>query len=135
LFSGGQTKTLRQSRVVGQFFISIALIIVTMLVNEQMQFMRNKDLGINKEYSLVVKNYRTPGRSAGYFFEQQLADQAAVTSASYTSHTIPGSHYTTFLKQPGETQDHVMAVFWADYERDNVLEIEMLERRYFDRDH
>lgn len=28
-----------------------------------------------------------------------------------------------------------MAVFWADYEHDDVLEIEMLEGRYFDRDH
>lgn len=96
--------------------------------------MRTKNLGINKEYSLVVRNTGLLGDQRD-IFKQNLIGQASVTSASYTSHTIPGSQYTTFLKRSGDAEDHVTAVFWADYEHDDVLEMNMVEGRYFDREH
>ncbi len=134
LSTGRKTKILRQSLIVGQFFISIGLIICTLLINEQMQFIRTKNLGINKEYSLVVRNTGLLGDQRDVF-KQNLIGQASVTSASYTSHTIPGSQYTTFLKRSGDAEDHVTAVFWADYEHDDVLEMNMVEGRYFDREY
>ena len=134
LSTGRKTKILRQSLIVGQFFISIGLIICTLLINEQMQFMRTKNLGINKEYSLVVRNTGLLGDQRD-IFKQNLIGQASVTSASYTSHTIPGSQYTTFLKRSGDAEDYVISVFWADYEHDDVLEMNMVEGRYFDREH
>jgi putative ABC transport system permease protein len=53
----GQSKGawLRNGLVVFQFFISIVLIVGTLVVGEQMQFMQNKSLGYNKEQVLVVE--------------------------------------------------------------------------------
>lgn len=46
---------LRNGLVVFQFFISIVLIVGTMVVAEQMQYMQNKSLGYNKEQMLIVE--------------------------------------------------------------------------------
>jgi putative ABC transport system permease protein len=46
---------LRNGLVVFQFFISIILIVGTLVVTEQMQFMQSKSLGYNKDQILVVE--------------------------------------------------------------------------------
>ncbi len=53
----GQAKGawLRNGLVVFQFWISIILIVGTVVVSEQMQFMQNKSLGYDKEQVLVVE--------------------------------------------------------------------------------
>ncbi len=46
---------LRNGLVIFQFFISIVLIVGTVTVREQMQYMQNKSLGYNKEQVLVIE--------------------------------------------------------------------------------
>ncbi|WP_431217279.1 hypothetical protein ACQ86N_23775 [Puia sp. P3] len=46
--------SLRKGLVVFQFIISVTLIVSTVVINDQMQYMRNKDLGFNKEAQIVV---------------------------------------------------------------------------------
>ena len=46
---------LRNGLVVFQFFISIVLIVGTLVVSDQMRFMQNKELGYNKEQLLIVE--------------------------------------------------------------------------------
>ena len=46
---------MRKGLVVFQFFASVALISGTIIVYEQLQFMRNKDLGINIHQTLVLE--------------------------------------------------------------------------------
>jgi putative ABC transport system permease protein len=45
---------LRQLLVVGQFVISIVLIVCTFIVNDQIEFIRNKRLGFDKEQVLIA---------------------------------------------------------------------------------
>ena len=45
---------LRKGLVVFQFAISIALIAVTIIVYRQLNYMRNKDLGFNKEQEIII---------------------------------------------------------------------------------
>jgi putative ABC transport system permease protein len=55
-FTGNQKgKWIRNGLVVFQFWISIILIIGTLVIGEQMEFMRNKSLGFDKEQVLVVE--------------------------------------------------------------------------------
>ena len=46
--------SLRKGLVVFQFIISVTLIVSTVVINDQMQYMRNKDLGFDKEAQIVV---------------------------------------------------------------------------------
>lgn len=45
---------LRKSLIVGQFFASITLIICTIAITRQMDYLRSKDLGFSKEHVIVV---------------------------------------------------------------------------------
>jgi putative ABC transport system permease protein len=53
--SNASGSLLRNSLVVFQFLISIVLIVGTLVVNDQMKFMRNKSLGYDKEQTVVVE--------------------------------------------------------------------------------
>ncbi len=52
-FTGGKN-TLRKTLIVGQFAISIFLIIYTIIILQQMHFMQTKNLGYDKEHIVVL---------------------------------------------------------------------------------
>lgn len=124
---------LRQSLVVGQFFISIGLISCTILVNEQLQYMQNRNLGINKEQSIVLTNTTRLDNNQEAFKEDLLQD-SRVISASYSNFTIPGTNNVTIFQRPTTDIDYVMAMYFADFEHQEALGFEMKEGRYFNRD-
>ncbi|GGA81422.1 ABC transporter permease [Puia dinghuensis] len=51
--AGGNT-TLRQTLIVAQFVISLFLIISTVVILQQMHYIRNKDLGYDRDHVLVI---------------------------------------------------------------------------------
>ena len=55
---------LRKGLVISQFTISIALIISTIIVFLQMQFMRSQDLGFSKDQEMVINSNGDPARDA-----------------------------------------------------------------------
>lgn len=84
---------LRKSLVVTQFSISVALIISTILVFNQLQFMRTKNLGFAKEQLVVLSapeiglDSTYKNRKAGYFND---ISQLSFVKKSCTSGTYPG---------------------------------------------
>jgi putative ABC transport system permease protein len=52
--TGTSGARLRQLLVVGQFVISIVLIVCTLIVNDQIEFIRHKQLGFDKEQVLIA---------------------------------------------------------------------------------
>ena len=80
--SGNKNSLFRNSLVVLQFSISIVLIICTILVNEQMRFISNKNLGFDKENVIVIENGRQLG-SNNSVFKNELLKNAEVLSVSY----------------------------------------------------
>jgi len=61
---------LRNGLVVFQFFISIVLIVGTMVVTEQMQYMQNKSLGYDKEHVLVIERVFALNDKAQTFIDE-----------------------------------------------------------------
>ncbi len=55
---------LRQGLVVGQFTASIAMIVCTIVIGQQMNYFKNKDLGYNKEQVVVVQTNLQPKQAA-----------------------------------------------------------------------
>ncbi len=51
---GARGATLRRILVTFQFVVTIVLFICTMVVNRQMKYLRDKDLGFNKENLVVI---------------------------------------------------------------------------------
>ena len=93
--TSAQGSSLRKTLVVVQFTISVVLVIGTYAVYEQLSFMRNKDLGFNKEQILVVKGPAltdsTYGRRA-QLFRQILLKHPSVSQVAY-SNSIPAKSF------------------------------------------
>ena len=81
----GKSISLRSGLVVFQFFISIALIIGTTVVYQQIKFIQSKDLGYTKDQLLIMRNTWSLGKNEEAFRQQILQDPRvlSVSSAGY----------------------------------------------------
>jgi putative ABC transport system permease protein len=110
----GQHKSpLRNSLLVFQFLISFCIIIFTFTVNRQISYLRNKDLGFDKENLLVINNIsQLKSRNV---FKEEVNKNAAIISSTLSSHIPSGSgHGELFRKMQGEQEDFIMSLIDAD---------------------
>jgi putative ABC transport system permease protein len=96
LSKSSSNANLRRSLVVIQFAISMVMMICTAVVYRQLQFMRNKDLGFNKEGVISLK-IDADGDFRGKLFalKNEIKKDPSVISVS-TSNNIPGSSGVNF---------------------------------------
>ncbi len=98
---GMRSGLVRSALVVVQFSVSIALIIGTIAVNQQLKFIRNTKIGFNKDQILVIKDAYGLGDQVRAFKTEVLKDSRIVSG------TISG-----FLPVTGTNRsDHT---FWPD---------------------
>jgi putative ABC transport system permease protein len=80
---------LRQALVVGQFSISIVLIIATLITFRQLQFMNDRDLGYNKDQIITMQFY--PELIPTYdAFYNELLNHSAIANIGRSSRTPTG---------------------------------------------
>lgn len=98
LSSGARGSMLRRILVVGQFTISIILIVCTLVVYRQLDFMKNKKLGFQPEQKLVIPirggisiqdNYET--------IKHQLDQHPNVLGATASSYIMGGNFDTQYI--------------------------------------
>ena len=91
--AGFKSSWLRSGLVVFQFIISIGLIIGTLVIYRQLTYIRNRDIGFNREEVLVVQNAYTAG-DAIRPFRQSLLGLSGVVDATLTNNlpTNPGNY-------------------------------------------
>jgi putative ABC transport system permease protein len=99
---------LRSGLVVFQFFISTSLIIATMVVYRQLNYMQNIKLGYDKEQVLVINDAYSLGNNIDAF-KQQLLRDPRVANATVTG-TVPGSANMDgtqiYAKEFNDKQEH-----------------------------
>ncbi|SDD82374.1 putative ABC transport system permease protein [Dyadobacter soli] len=107
---------LRKGLVTVQFAISITMIIATIVVYTQLDFMRNYDLGFSKEQTVVIEAGNGRHRDA---FEASIQDYAGVKSAA-ASAAVPGGWnpqaYSKLENKSGEMQAGNMDVYRVDFD-------------------
>ncbi len=104
--SASRNTTLRHVLVLFQFAISIALLISTVIVQQQLTYFMNKDLGFNKEQVVVVKT-PAPLGVRGAPFKDALRQNPAILEVS-GSNTLPGRFFASCLVQPEEFDKSVI---------------------------
>jgi putative ABC transport system permease protein len=116
--SSGKGLMLRKSLVIAQFSISIFLIIATVIVYSQLNFMQNQQLGFQKNHKLVI-DFQFDERimQHGDAIKQQLASIPGV-SAQSLSGCIPGTpnhQFNTILENHnGEKQEIRTDAYFID---------------------
>ena len=131
--AGMKSKGVRSVLVVFQFALSIFLIIFTSVVYQQISYMQEKNLGIDKNNVVVIRNANRLGTNKEAF-RNALLGEAGIEKTSYTNNEFPGVNNTTVFKEAGSAQDHIMGLYYADYDHMDVLKFEMARGRYFSKD-
>jgi len=131
-FSAGTKGTfLRKSLVVFQFTISIALIVSTIVVYTQLNYMRSTDLGFNKDRQLVIFTNFDQNRRA---FQQALADIPGVLSTCFSSE-VPGEGatgaYTVLENAKGDMQKTTIDLIFTDFDYIPQYQLKMVAGRAF----
>ena len=125
---------LRQGLVVAQFAISTGLIIATIIVYNQMNFMRSQDLGFNKDQLLVLNSNGDPARQA---LKQAITGLPGVQSVAMAS-SVPGGGnmgaYSEIQNAKGDMQIANLELYFVDFDYLPQFKIKMLAGRSFSRD-
>ncbi|MBL7871142.1 MAG: ABC transporter permease [Cyclobacteriaceae bacterium] len=105
--SGGRSKGIRSGLVVFQFVISASLILAIIVVNQQMSYIQNKELGYDRDQLLVLRDSRLLGTNENAFKNQILTDprvqsvtMSAFVPAGPTDNNITGVY-------PGQRHEEV----------------------------
>ena len=111
---------LRKGLVVVQFTVSIVLIVGTIIVYNQLNYMRNQSLGFNKDQMLVI-DFSGDSTIQSHFqlIKDQLKDIPGVLSVSASS-TTPGNGnpvaYTTAQNSSGAMQSLNLNMYDVDFD-------------------
>jgi len=127
--------TLRKILVLLQFSISIIMIVGTFTVIQQLNFLRDKDLGFDKENVVVLTVRDTTGVKNLDAFQEELLKHPQILKAG-TSSSIPGQGYG-ILVQRYETLDGTMAekginFVFVDNDYIDVMDMKIIKGRNFD---
>ncbi|GAB2790312.1 ABC transporter permease [Rhabdobacter roseus] len=80
---------LRRGLVVCQFVISIGLVVATLVIQKQIQFMHDQPLGFTKEQQVVIPLRSDKARQAYHALREEILQNNQITAASGTSY-YPG---------------------------------------------
>ena len=131
LQSRGSSKSpLRNVLLVFQFIISFCIIIFTFSVNEQISFLRNRDLGFDKENLIVIHNVNQ--LQSRDVFKNQVNQNPAVVSSTLSSH-VPSmnAHGELFRKLEGEQEDFLARLIDADMDYLKTYGLKLVEGQNF----
>ncbi len=132
--AGLKSKGIRSTLVVVQFTISITLIISTMIVYNQLNYLQEKNIGMDKQNVIILHNTSRLGESRESF-KEALQAQSGIISASYTNNVFPGINNTTVFRVAGTEQDRILGTYYTDYEQAATLKFEMAQGEFFTRGH
>jgi putative ABC transport system permease protein len=134
----GGNAFLRKGLVILQFSISIVMLICTWLVYDQLQFLRKKDLGFDKEHVIRMSLTTDEMRQKYNTLRARLMELPEVVNAG-TANTSPGygigKNLINVEDQNGEMVERGIDMYGIDYDYLSTLGFHIIEGRDFSRDH
>ncbi|HXR82819.1 MAG TPA: ABC transporter permease [Hanamia sp.] len=133
IIGNNKTFSLRSGLVVFQFFISVALIISTIVVYQQMKFIENKNLGYDKEHLLTIPNSYALGKNEQVYKQEMLKDSRVVNATvSFYKPAGPTSYNNALAYPKGDDNAILNAVeYHVDEQYIPTLGMQMAAGRNF----
>ncbi|HEV3414835.1 MAG TPA: ABC transporter permease [Puia sp.] len=132
----GKDGWLRKSLVTTQFALSILLIIVTVVINKQVNYITTRDLGFNKEQLVILQLANTGLENKSREYTTALQRYSGVLSITATNR-VPGQTFNGYgiIPEGSRLDDHLMAnVLETDAGFVHTYGIHMAAGRYFSPD-
>jgi len=138
LQSGQSRSRLRSILVLAQFSISILLIGCTIIINNQLNYVRNRKLGFDKEHVVVLPLKERSILRMYQPLKNELFQNPNIVKVAVSS-DVPGKNGVNsnpFLPEGFEKDNRIFIHnMRVDYDFINTLRIEIKEGREFSRDH
>ena len=134
--SGKGSVGLRSGLVVFQFFISIILIVSTIVVYKQLSYMQNKKLGYDKDQVMILPDTWMLGKNQEAF-HQLLLNDPRVANISASRYVPAGqSDNNNFFVSPGEQSNQLIKTLRYEVDENYIptLGIQLKEGRNFSRE-
>ena len=134
--SNRKSISLRSGLVVFQFFISVMLIIGTIVVYEQLNYIQNKKLGFDKDQILVFRNSDVLGSKEAILKEQLLHDPRVVNVSNSGFVPVKSNYNNMTLTFPDRNTalSRRTNVYQIDEQFIPTLRMQMAEGRNFSKD-
>jgi putative ABC transport system permease protein len=131
--TGGRGSFLRKALVVVQFTIATGLIIGTLVVYNQLTFMRGQDLGFDKDQKMVID---TQGDSTKLVLKEEVSRLTGVLSTAMAG-SMPGGGnpgaYSQIENTKGDMQIANLDLYFVDFDYIPQLKIKLVAGRPFSR--
>ena len=130
IFKGGNPKGLKnifiKSLITTQSAISIFLLIFTVMVYQQIRYINNADLGLNKENIVIIPTGLWYDNEA---FKNELIQNSDIISCSFSTRSPADFHFQHPLSIHGV--DTVFAtLFWVDQDFASTYDLEIIEGEF-----
>jgi putative ABC transport system permease protein len=133
--SNSRRLPLRNSLIIFQFAASIALIICTVGIRDQLRYIRNKDMGFDRDQVLVFR--RTRGmRENIEAFKTELKRNPAILNVSVSSYLPNAIEDVTFAPSPGGPDAAKITIKYlrADWDFVSLFGLQVICGRNFSRE-
>ncbi len=137
LASGIKGSTLRKVLVTFQFASSILLLIVTAVVNKQLDYCYNMDLGFDKEHLVLINGTPIDFRDQYDQFRSELLSNPNIVNGAASSRVPPGNLSSSLRARPEgvpEDEQRGMQTVWTDFDFIETMGFEMAAGRSFSRE-
>jgi putative ABC transport system permease protein len=133
--SGTGKSAFRRSMAVLQFVISITLIIGTLIIYRQMEYIQNKSLGFDKENVVLITTESNTVRQNIDFFCNTLKDDARILSVGASSNVPGSSMFSDTVFKRGDSDELFNLIYMAtDYEFVDTYKFRVIEGRQFSKE-
>ena len=123
----------RQVLVISQFVIAIILIVSSITVSRQLDFMMSKNPGFDNEHILVCEAPVMALRNNFENFKAKLLSKPEILAVS-TANTVPGDgefSFPLYLKKQGENTHQMVIPYEGSYDYVSTLGLDIIEGRDF----
>ena len=133
----GRSGGIRSALVITQFTVSIGLIAATIIIGEQLSYLRSKALGFDTTHLVAVG---TRAEEVRYHFESVRQDLLAspLVNAVGRCSQLPGwVENKSAIRKAGGADEATLEVtmLWVDYDFVDAMGMRVLEGRSFSREH
>lgn len=129
-----QSAGLRKALVVFQFVLSVGLLCSTLLIQRQLDFLREKNLGFDKEHVLLLSCNNPDIYKNRTTFRQMLEREPGVLSLSFNGGAPGGYHDGSNVQFPEQNKSVKMRTAFGDFDYFNTLGLQMVAGRPFSRE-
>jgi putative ABC transport system permease protein len=135
--AGGKSQMLRSGLVVFQFAITTGLIVCTLLVHRQLDFVRQANLGFDKAGVLVISNENQRLGNQAEAFKESLKSNSRFLHASLSSGRPPYDGFEDSYRAEGKGGESIeiqLNSYMTDEDFPATLGIEIVQGRGFSKD-